>query len=719
MYTDTVTGTFRRLFLVLVICVVLAGAATALNTRLNITIKETVNQNVTYAKNFNLVENRTYAVIEGVITFTNPGNETIYDINSRLNNVSNLATNFVNTGGRPGYEVVFPHVNDSVQNITGNITTSWKSLGMDLDEDGTNDTVRLVNNTIQFNLSSQYDLYTINLSNSTNASINISNVPVALNMNFNLTSITHTGEYNDNVTFAYVTINGTETTAGQLTLGSQITMTVNNTARNYSILHIPELRPGQDTIFNYNVSSLLVNPPLDINSSYTNPEFQTKVLAGQRFWVRLTAGNIENVGTLENVNVTLAAQSVNVSNASSSELFNFTLHNLSTNSSISDDYQWVDNTTNRTWYWTVNNGSIAIGHEYNISFQIQAPDTVSSSGTYLALLQTLQYRINTTASTLGVSNVRAHAAVIFNTSKRIVSPQDNLSNHNVTWESIPRVGTNDNITFSLEKVSVWVTNTLDPNQPTNISKNYTPGTTINASTLWTGAAWLFNYTDGSSDANPPPIVWVKPYWIIKNTANQIVSSSVTVNGTDLYMNYIYVVNGYWLDVQKKVLDAGNNTYNIRIVVRNRGNGYTPQNMTVTVYDFIPSDFSASNFSPMYNNASNVTGQFAGVAYRWDVGLRTNLSTSFAPKGDPSGLDYYYLNYTVNGSGNFKVSDLYIVGLDPRAVNGANTFRGVSVISNIASTSKEVIYLAIVLFLIGINVANFMMTSRINRKLDRK
>jgi len=212
---------------------------------------------------------------------------------------------------------------------------------------------------------------------------------------------------------------------------------------------------------------------------------------------------------------------------------------------------------------------------------------------------------------------------------------------------------------------------------------------------------------------------MKPYWIIANINGQLINSSFTVNGTDLYMNYIYVVNGYWLEIQKRVLDAGDAQYDIRIEVQNRGNGHTPQNLTVTVYDFIQANFEAWNFSPAANAQSAVTGQFDGIAYQWDAGLRTNISTSFAPRGDLDGLDWFYINYSVNGSGDFNPSDLYIVGLDPRAVDGAQSFEGVSVVSAIASTSREVIYLAIVVFLIAINVANFMMTSRISRKLDRK
>jgi hypothetical protein len=333
----------------------------------------------------------------------------------------------------------------------------------------------------------------------------------------------------------------------------------------------------------------------------------------------------------------------------------------------------------------------------------------------------LFYNIGATASRLGIDSVRARSEVNFTTSKQVIGPQDNTSSRNVTWQSLPAVGTYLNITFTLEKVTLWVTSTLDPNIVVgDLNTTYTPSQQINQTVTWAGSAWLFNFTDGSDSVTaPPPIVWIKPYWIITNTGGQILNQSITQNGTDIYIKYIYVVNGYWLEVNKNVTSTANNSYDIRVWVHNRGNGHTPQNLTVTVYDFIQSNFVAYGFSPAYNNASNVSGQFSGVAYQWDVGLRTNLSTSFAPEGDPSNLDEFYMSYTVNGTGDFKVSDLYIVGLDPRSVDGAGTHEGISVLSGIASTSKELVYAAIVLFLIAINIGNFLMTSRINKKLDKK
>lgn len=700
-------------FLVLLLSSI--GSAAALNPHLNVTFAETVYQNVTFAKDFLLVENRTYSLIEGVLTVDNPGTETVFDTYVKIINTDNLVTNLSYTSGRNGSQIIFPKNNDTIANLSINITSSYTPLGYDVDEDGVGDSVEVNSTDIIFNITSEYQPLVIPLYN-TSGLADLSHVNV-FNTTINLTSNRTDGDYNSQVLFATLHINGTQTQVNNLS-STELSFVLNDTKRNYTVLHIPELRAGQSSIFDYNVSSLLVDPPLDINTTYTNPEFQTKVLAGQDFNITDTATNIAQVGSLIILNISIYSTSINVSNGSYSELQNFTLQELYP----TGDYQYVsgNGTSDRIWYWKTNNGTIPIGQTYNISYRVRAPDTVPSSGTYPAIIENLTYTINATASQIAVSDVRSRAELNFTTSKQIIQPADNNSDNNVTWRSLPTVGTYQNISFTLEKVTLWVTSSRDPNQvANNLETTYSVNSEINLTSGWAGSPWLFNFTDGSSDSNPPPIVWIKPYWIIENTGGQILNRSITKNGTDIYTKYIYVVNGYWLDVAKNVTSTGNGTYDIKVQVHNRGNGYTPQNMTVTVYDFIPTAFTAYNFSPSYNNLSNVSGQFTGTAYQWDVGLRTNLSTSFAPAGDPYGFDQYYLNYSVNGTGDFAVSDLYIIGLDPRLVDNANAFEGVSVLSSIASTSKELVYLAIVVFLIAINIGNFLMTSRINKKLDKK
>ena len=78
-----------------------------------------------------------------------------------------------------------------------------------------------------------------------------------------------------------------------------------------------------------------------------------------------------------------------------------------------------------------------------------------------------------------------------------------------------------------------------------------------------------------------------------------------------------------------------------------------------------------------------------------------------------------VSYKVNGSGPYRATDLYIIGLDPLKVDGASVSPVISIISGFKSHSTEIIYLTIVLFLIAINLANLIITSKINKKLDKK
>ncbi len=53
-----------------------------------------------------------------------------------------------------------------------------------------------------------------------------------------------------------------------------------------------------------------------------------------------------------------------------------------------------------------------------------------------------------------------------------------------------------------------------------------------------------------------------------------------------------------------------------------------------------------------------------------------MNSSLGPKSGPdktSPANYSWsVQYIVNGTGNYKASELYVIGLDPLKVDGANT-----------------------------------------------
>jgi len=507
----------------------------------------------------------------------------------------------------------------------------------------------------------------------------------------------------------------------------------NGTPGSTIIIFIPELRYGNFSTFFYNVSCGSLPPPVNIDTNYTNYDhgFNRKVLAGENWVITQSVINNNTAGlTVSNVNITMQAQNV-AWNASS---FPFRLGELFPHG------DWTNvsgnGTSNTSWWWSPLGGTIPFGTSVYINYSMLAPLSVPFSASYLALSETISYEVDYLLSNLTLSQVNASSDINFSFEKAIVRPSDNLNNHNVTYEIRPYINTPLNITYNLNKVTLWVSNTSNPNDRLTafgyLNKTYTPIQTINLTTPWepSGDYWQFNYTDGSSSAYPPPIVWIKPEWLIANANGQIMNYTTSRAGNDVYMKYIYVVNGYWLEVKKNVTNIGEGQYQINITVENIGNGWTPEYEVVTVYDFVPSDFSVYAMGPSPydcptgSNCINqtVTGsEFSGTAYQWQIAYKPNMNSSLGPKNGLNATDpenySWSVGYTVNGTGSYKVSQLYIVGLDPLKVDGASASPIITIISGIQSYTHEIIYISIVGFLIAVNIANLVITRKIHQKLN--
>jgi hypothetical protein len=489
------------------------------------------------------------------------------------------------------------------------------------------------------------------------------------------------------------------------------------------VVHINELRANDFSTFNYTINCSAVAPPLDIQTNYSNAEtgILTKVLAGHNWTVNQTVSNQLAIGQpITDINITIEAQSV----MWNSSVDNFTLLAISP---LGDYLNLHGNgTSTESWWWQVSGGTLPAASSEYLTYVVRAPDAVPTSNTYMALKETLRYRVGYLASNLTLMNSTSIADIEFSLDKRIVRPASGNNNTNATWEVNSVVNVTFPINYNLTRVSLWVTSTLDPTDTVaGLSRTYTPNARINESNPWTNSPnWQFNYTDASNNISArPPIVWMRPYFTIMNAYGQIISMNVTQNGDDLYMKYIYVVNGYWLQVDKNVTSVADNQYNITTVVQNVGNAPTPSGLVVTVYDFVPVEFNiTAGPAPGYDAVQSVTGAgFNGTAYRWTIPSRV----SDAPWGDqnaslypvPAANSTWTVSYLVNGTGDYKVSDLYIVGLDPRKVDGAGTHEGITLVSGIQSKSRELFYIAVVVFLVVINVVNFVMTRKISKKLE--
>ncbi len=695
-------------------------------THLNVSMSEVVYQNVTFAKDFYLVENQTYCRIDGTLNITNPNTEAIYDIYISYRNVNRLTSDFLYTDGRNGSMwsggAGITRVLGKIGNNTNNYSL-YNEEGMDLDNDHEYDDYVWVNSThIIFNLSSESGLIAIRLKNGTN-DVNIGSVPAYLNMN----EIEINGS---NRTYGNITIVGTVTTANILD-AENVTVTIKEYYEGPIVIHIPELRGGEYTTFTYNITCTDTDPPVDITTEYSNPRtgYNRKVLAGYNWTINQTVGNFNYLGTdVTNLNITIVADTVPWNDT----IFNFTLEYLYP---VGDSGNVSGNGTNKSrWVWNVAGGTLAWNTTQYITYIVGAPLAVPFTATYRAIVETISYESAFLMSNLTIIDINASAALNFSFQKRIERPADNALSHNVTWEIRPEVRVPVNITYDLNKVTLWVTNNLDPtNTTTSFGElrrvfNESDGIVkeINITTSWGNSSyyWYFNYTDGYNASYPPPIVWMEPQWVITNKYGQILNFSRTISGNDVYLKYIYVVHGYWLEIEKNITNVGQDQYRIRTYVENIGNGWTPRYEYVTVYDFVPSEFTAYNFSvttDFINLSVGTPGSpYYGKAYRWNIPWKGTMNSSLGPKYGPyatGAANYSWsVTYLVNGSGAYKVSELYIVGLDPLRVDGASASPVIAVISSLQSYSKEILYVGIVAFLIIINITNLIITSKINKKL---
>jgi hypothetical protein len=700
----------KKISLLIFLTILISSFALAnLPTRINITMSEVVYNNITFAKDFYLEHDNPFCEIHGTLNITNPSLEPVNSIYLSFVNYERLITDFKWVDGRDGMqdsgspptEQEYGRVESGVNNVT---------LTQDLDDDGLTDYMYVNSTHLIFNLSSESSLLSVPLG----ASIaTAGGTPVTLNVVDAL--------LNGSKEYANVTIIGTTNENNVIT--ENVELFIKEFPYGPVVLFISELRPGNYTTFIYNITCQDTEPPVKINTSYYNayhPEINRKVLAGYNWTITQFAKNNLYLGhDVTNINITIRAQSVTWNLTE----FDFYLRELFP----LGDYLHVqgNGTSDSVWHWQPNAGTLSAGQEVNISYNMQAPESVPFTATYLAIIENITYDAPFVMSNLTISEVNASGDIIHPFQKRIYKPADNINNTNVTWEITPEVNVPINISYELFKVTMWVTYNENPNNYTGLNITYegSPLAEINLSTSWGNSSyqWYFNYTDGSM----PPVVWLKPEWRITNNYAQILNFSRTISGQDLYMKYIYVVHGYWLQVEKNITNIGEGQYRIFTYVENIGNGWTPINEYVTVYDFVPNEFSAWNFShtiQMINDTVGVFGSdYYGMAYRWNIPWKAGMNSSLGPKNGPdaTGAGNYSWNvsYTVNGTGTYRASELYIIGLDPLKVDGAFTSPLITVMSGLQSYSKEIIYVGIFSLLVVINIANLFMTHNINKKLD--
>ena len=472
------------------------------------------------------------------------------------------------------------------------------------------------------------------------------------------------------------------------------------------ILYIPELNANENSTWSYVINHTQIQPPLNLYTNYSFP----KILAGDNLSINDTLRNEfvnasdQNSTCIYDINLTQTTIPVNFSGL----LYNITFDSTSTNGSDSGNVSYASN--NQTQFWNVLGGNcLNQNSTTNINYSISPPSNFPTSAHYRITNTTLTYNLNSTISYLRLVDITAISRADIGFEKNIEGPTFISSpDFNVTWNVTGFFNSTSNISYELREVTLWVSqrnvngsytdpNTIDNDTVTNTALNitYTPFQIVNGTNPWTSSGWTFNYTD-----IPSPIVWMETNFTILNDGVQLINRSITRNENDFFIKELYVIVGYWLEINKNVTAINNNSYTIEINVRNKGNSATPENAIVTVYDFVPNNYNFSSgftysdpVGGWYTTASansSIVGPFNGTLIQWALIPTTNggLNSSLDGRvGSFNENNTWSVTYNVTGFGEYRVMDVYVAGLDPQKVDGAGTSEKVEVLQRLDMSSN--------------------------------
>lgn len=466
----------------------------------------------------------------------------------------------------------------------------------------------------------------------------------------------------------------------------------NDSSSGNLILHIPQLRTGENSTFRYFVNVSNIRPPLNFSSKYSD----TKVLAGDTLTVFDRIENVydnfsyQNNTCIFDINITQRTVPVNFSG-------------------IMQDYFFIPSTTkgddvanilysldNKTQFWNVLDGNCFNKSFFtNISYDVITPFNIPKTTNYNMLNATLEYSLNNSVSHLRLIDIKAISDAKLDFEKKIVKPaHPTLYGSNVTWNVTGYFNTDSEIVYNLTTVTFWVSqrnvdgkytdlNTIDkdPISGEDLNVSLSPGSLINKTKSWISSSWLFNYSD-----IPSPIVWMDVNFTILNDGTQLINRSVTKNGEDIYIKELYLIIGYWLEINKNITSVGDNKYNIKIDVHNKGNQVTPADTVVTIYDFVPQNYNVSegfvySQSPWYDTAvsnNSISGDYSGYLFQWGLIPKNVLNTSFAQGPNFNENTTWSVSYNVTGFGDYELLDVFVTGLDPQKVDGAGSSKAVVV-----------------------------------------
>ncbi|CAB3289474.1 conserved exported protein of unknown function [Methanocaldococcus lauensis] len=575
-----------------------------------------------------------------------------------------------------------------------------------------------------------HEKYNITANTTGEGVINIKNITVTGYLIINNTGDTA----NDTLLDVWIAINVSNNESGLEPINPyNINYSIYNKAPSYTDLpsnltyiHIPTLPNNTYLEFKININESKVGVPLIINENYDAIKIPARKCVNWTVTLNISRNisALPNTNTIVYVNITKYLSNIskyygdscwnflNITNAIPSQgvvvLWNGPYFTGNTNDSLN----WTGIILNSTQNATIN---ITIQGNYTYA---NRTDILAQYGFAIIFFQ-----YSGTKSGTGVCSAYASGLISISAFKE--GPIKNITSgeYNIWYEQGNITNKATKYYFNITNLTIWAANisALDLASYNINPFNIISGSEHSLSSILLSPRESWNTTKYEFIFDDVPVVWA-------NCSFRVVNSNITVlNESDneyspefgssyIIVEKIYVIGSYLLKVTKHVIPKGSGTYEVYIVVENIGSQKTPD--YVYVYDMIPYNFTISdiwvNQSSMlaqhYNNnpSINYTGFTAVSAGIYNVSYYWALHSLY-PSANGDGYwnaseiqnnQTVVIHYTLNGTGKFSPSDVFIVGIDPRNSLLPTTSPKITAVSGVIENNYEPL-LALLTTIVGL------------------
>jgi hypothetical protein len=535
-----------------------------------------------------------------------------------------------------------------------------------------------------------------------------------------------------------------------------------NTSGANCFVHIPLLNTSGSVSIFYDVDDTAIGngAPFDISEKYV----PSKIPAGGNYtWTVYFNVSLNNtwwektaLGSLSGNNVTLNITKYLSNNSSHYGSPYWTYLNLSscnTNKGSCNILNSPYSTATETDAFNVTNVVLNTTDPYvNITFNVTGNYTNSSAAPYyIAPFGFAVFEFNLSYGNISGSYV-VDVFAVGNASINVTKDGPHYSDGNTWWRgNVTITNKASGLSYVVTNVTMWATNQSSFSDyvygkfKCNESASENTGNVIceyNSSnsnlscvldstesvTLPGSDGWMnFSY-------DKVPIIWANAtFKLIKDSERGWGTNNTTSNDYNatyrsnfIVIEKIYVVGTYLVKVTKHVLynssassPENGSVFDIYLVVENIGGDVSPY---VYVYDLIPNNFNESNWNDRWNDTGedgnwvNKSSMLAGNGSQslslfgiYNKGHWWRLMPlNGGANGDGSYEDWVEIEenrtvvifYQLNGTGDFRVLDAFIVGIDPMYSLNEQTSPKITLVSGAKATNYESTLVAAVFAAIG-------------------